>query len=228
MCPRRPFYVHAYRVFFFPSNIRVVVLFGIFGSSGIPHFFQREKAKTKTKVRERLDRGALNTCVCKIAGSISQKRREHLEFCAVKCKITAWRRNYLVLVYIRFSALNLTWYTTIYTKYILFLPSALCRYLLPRLRVVSPVQQLSVPLQHICMFLQPFWSCITFFRTPVGFFFCLFSSYIFVFFWSGLFLLLCSRTRYSSSSSLALPWLIAVVLVFLCLNQSVTTEFVSL
>ena len=29
-------------------------------------------------------------------------------------------------------------------------PPALCRHLLPRLRVVSSVQQLSVPLQHVC------------------------------------------------------------------------------
>ena len=63
-------------------------------------------------------------------------------------------------------------------------PPALCRYLLPRLRVVSSAQQLSVPLQQrILFFLQPFWSsCITFFRTPVGFFlflffFCLFRPY---------------------------------------------------
>ena len=33
---------------------------------------------------------------------------------------------------------------------ILPFPAALCQYLLPRLRVVSPVQQLSVPLQHKC------------------------------------------------------------------------------
>ena len=48
--------------------------------------------------------------------------------------------------------------------------SALCRYLLPRLRV-SPMQHLSVPLQHACMlfFLKYFCSsCSTFFTTPVG------------------------------------------------------------
>ena len=47
--------------------------------------------------------------MCKISGSISQKRRGHFDFCAVKCKITAWHRNYLVLVCFRFRAFNLTW-----------------------------------------------------------------------------------------------------------------------
>ena len=91
--------------------------------------------------------------------------------------------------------------------------SALCRYLLPRLRVVSPVQQLYDPFQHVwSMFLQPFWYfCITFFRTPVGFF--VFFVHIFLISLVWL-VLLCSRTR-CASISLALPWLFAVVLVFL-------------
>ena len=52
-----------------------------------------------------------------------------------------------------------------------FLFSALYRYLLPRLRVVSSGQQLSVPLyiRSMLFFLQPFRSCVTF-RTHVGFF----------------------------------------------------------
>ena len=152
-------------------------------------------------------------------------------------------------------------------------PPAFCRYLAPRLRVVSSLQQLPVSLQHVCcscslsdllvshsseflpaivfcrsytgisslvfvlfrpcsgylflfstyvvilaaflIFLQPSWSsCITFFRTPVGFF-CSFSYFLSYF--SGLACLLCSRTRYASISP-ALPRLITVALVLVCLS----------
>ena len=61
--------------------------------------------------------------------------------------------------------------------------------------------------------LQPFWSCVTFFRTPVGFF--VFVVLIFLIFPVWL-VLLCS-TKYAGIS-LALPWLIAVVLFYLCLT----------
>ena len=55
--------------------------------------------------------------------------------------------------------------------------SAICRYLLPRPRVVSSVQQLSVPPQHVCS--------------------CSHSYFILFLVWL---VLLCSRTRYASIS----------------------------
>ena len=180
-------------------------------------------------------------------------------------------------------------------------PSALCLYVLPRLRVVSSVQQLSVPLQHVCCsscnlsdhvashsseLLSAFFLSFVFFGIMPGIFFLVFvvfrpcSSYLFLFstyvvplaafliflhhtvqnscrlfcpllmyiyniiycheswyfafVWNVLesshdsrgvlflifvvwLVLSCCRTRYASIS-LALPWLIAVVLVLLCLN----------
>ena len=80
-----------------------------------PNFWREKKKKTwyiyiyilRSILYRRLGRGTLNTC--KISGSNSQKRRRHFDFCAVKCKITAWHRNYLVLVCFRFRAFNLTW-----------------------------------------------------------------------------------------------------------------------
>ena len=90
-------------LFLFFRHIWVLYFLGYLGLKEIPHF---QRKKKKKNIREKLGSATLNTC--KISGSISQQRRGHLDFCAVKCKITAWHRNYLVLVYIRFRALNLT------------------------------------------------------------------------------------------------------------------------
>ena len=69
-----------------------------------------------------------------------------------------------------------------------------------------------VPGTYMCRLLLSDLFFVTFFRTPVGFFF-VFLVLIFRIFLVWL-VLLCSRTRYASSS-LALPWLIAIVLFFL-------------
>ena len=55
----------------------------------------------KKNIRKRRGKGTLNTCA-KFQSLNSKKRRGYLDFCAVKCKNTAWHCNYLVLVY--------TWY----------------------------------------------------------------------------------------------------------------------
>ena len=66
------------------------------------------------------------------------------------------------------------------------------------------------------LFLQPFRFCwITFFRIPVGFC-CLFSSDFSYFSGLACFVVFSYQVRYSIS--LALPWIIAVVLFFLCLS----------
>ena len=70
---------------------------------------------------------------------------------------------------------------------------------------------------RMLLFLQPCWSsCITLFRTPVGFYSSVFLVLVFLNFLVWLVLFRC-RTRYVSIS-LALPWLIAVVLFFLRLS----------
>ena len=97
-----------------------------------------------------------------------------------------------------------------------FFFSALCRYLLPRLRVVSPVQQLSVPLQHVCCSSCSLSDLLaSHYSEHLSAFFLSLKLLFFLFFWSGLFCCVLVYTRYASIS-LALPWLIAVVLVLLC------------
>ena len=49
-----------------------------------PHIFGEKKQETKKPIRERPGRGTLNTCA-KSQG-LTQKRRGHLDFSAVKCK----------------------------------------------------------------------------------------------------------------------------------------------
>ena len=48
--------------------------------------FSAKKNKTKQKKRPYRARQGHIQHVCKISGSNSQKRRGHLDFCAVKCK----------------------------------------------------------------------------------------------------------------------------------------------
>ena len=81
-------------------------------------------------------------------------------------------------------------------------PPALCRYL-PRLRVVSSVQQLSVPLQHVCCSFCSLSDLASHSSELLSAFFVVFSVLIFLPFLVWL-VLLCSRTRYASIS-LALP-----------------------
>ena len=59
------------------------------------------------KKRKRLGRGTLNTGA-KFQGLTLKNGVDIWTFVRLSAKITAWHRNYLVLVCIRFSALNLT------------------------------------------------------------------------------------------------------------------------
>ena len=79
---------------------------------------------------------------------------------------------------------------------------ASCRYL-DRLRVVSSVQQLSVPLQHVCCSFCSLSDLASHSSELLSAFFVVFSVLIFLPFLVWL-VLLCSRTRYASIS-LALP-----------------------
>ena len=82
-------------------------------------------------------------------------------------------------------------------------PPASCRYLLPRLRVVSSVQQLSVPHQHVCCSYCSLSDLLASHSSePFSAFFA-FCVLIFLIILVWL-VLLCSRTRYASIS-LALP-----------------------
>ena len=81
-----------------PRFLIIVTLEGVFSGDGT----LSSPAKRNKKIEQRLGRGA-----SKISGSTFQKRRGHLDFSAVNCKITAWHHNYLVLAYIQFRALKL-------------------------------------------------------------------------------------------------------------------------
>ena len=76
---------------------------------------------------------------------------------------------------------------------ILPFPAALCQYLLPRLRVVSSVQQLSVPLQHVCCSSCSLSDLASHYSELLSGFF-VFLVLIFLIFLVWL-VLLCSRTR---------------------------------
>ena len=69
-----------------------------------PHISSEKK---KEKRRTRLGKGTLNTCA-KFQGLTLKNGMDIWTFVRLSAKITAWHRNYLVLVYIRFGALNLT------------------------------------------------------------------------------------------------------------------------
>ena len=73
--------------------------------------------------------------------------------------------------------------------------SALCRYPLPRLRVVPPVQQLSVPIQHVCCSSCSLSDLLASHSSKLMFFF-VFLVVIALIFLVWL-VLLCSRTRYA-------------------------------
>ena len=82
---------------------------GIFGGYlGLkrPHISSEKK---KEKRRTRLGKGTLNTCA-KFQGLTLKNGVDIWTFVRLSAKITAWHRNYLVLVHIRLRALNLTEY----------------------------------------------------------------------------------------------------------------------
>ena len=97
-------------------------------------------------------------------------------------------------------------------------PLAICRYLLPRLRVVSSVQQLSVALQHVFCSSGSLSGLLASHYSEFLSAYLLFWLLYIVFL--VLLVLLCSRTWYASSS-LPLPPLIAVISDFLCLTVRV-------
>ena len=67
-----------------------------------PHIFGEKLEREKKKnIRRRLDKGTWNTCA-KIQGLPPKNRVDIWTFVRLSAKITAWHRNYLVLVYIRF------------------------------------------------------------------------------------------------------------------------------
>ena len=94
---------------FFP-NIRVFVFLGCLGLKGSQISSKKKNKKPEKPIRKKLGRDTLNTCA-KFQGLSLKNGVDTLTFVLYSAKITAWRRNfYLVLVYIRFRALNLTWY----------------------------------------------------------------------------------------------------------------------
>ena len=68
-----------------------------------PHIF----GEKKKNIRKRLGKGTLNT-YAKFQGLTLKNGVDISTFVRLSAKITAWHCNYLVLVYIRFWALNLT------------------------------------------------------------------------------------------------------------------------
>ena len=85
-------------------SVRYLV-FGIFwGYLGLkrPHISSEKKKKHRT----RLGKGTLNTCA-KFQGLTLKNGVDIWTLVRLNAKITAWHLNYLVLVYIRFSSLNL-------------------------------------------------------------------------------------------------------------------------
>ena len=72
-----------------------------------PHIFGEKKQEKNVYIRKRLGKGTLNTCA-KFQGLTLKNGVDIWTFVRLSAKITAWHRNYLVLVYIRFWALNLT------------------------------------------------------------------------------------------------------------------------
>ena len=69
-----------------------------------PHIFGEKKKKS---IRKRFGRGTLNT-YAKIHGQTLKNAADIWTFVRLSAEITGWHRNYLVLVYIRLWALNLT------------------------------------------------------------------------------------------------------------------------
>ena len=93
--------------FFSPSDIILVFVFFV-GYLGLkrPHIFGEKTAKKH--IRRSLGKGTLNTCA-KLQGLTLKNGVDIWPFVRLRAKITAWHCN-LVLEYIRFWALHLTWY----------------------------------------------------------------------------------------------------------------------
>ena len=69
-----------------------------------PHIFGEKKQEKNVYIRKRLGKGTLNTCA-KFQGLTLKNGVDIWTFVRLSAKITAWHRNYLVLVYFRFWSL---------------------------------------------------------------------------------------------------------------------------
>ena len=105
MCPCRA--LNVFFVFFcFPPDFWVLYFWRCLGLKE-PHIFGEEKKKKS--IRERLGRGTVNTCA-KFRALTRKNGVDILTFVRLSAKITACHRNNLVLEFIRFWALILTYY----------------------------------------------------------------------------------------------------------------------
>ena len=98
-CPCRR--VNDYLFNFSPDIWGFGFLGGYLGLNG-PHIFDQND-----NIRERPGSGTLKTCA-KFQGLNLKNGVNIWTFVRLSAKVTAWRRNYLVLVYFRFRALNMT------------------------------------------------------------------------------------------------------------------------
>ena len=97
------------------------------------------------------------------------------------CIFIEWSADWMVDEVVVFTLIK-------YTRLFCLLSfSALSRYLLPRLRVVSPVQQLSVPLQHVCCSCSLSDLLASHSLELLSAFVVFLVLIFFLFFWSGLF-----------------------------------------
>ena len=92
----------------------------------------------KIYLRKRLDRGTLNTCA-KFQGLTLKNGVDIWTFVRLSAKITALHRNYLGLVYIRFSALIFFWLNIGPTQLLLrFFRETLNKHALEHLEAAGP------------------------------------------------------------------------------------------
>ena len=98
--------------FFFPFFRQIFGILYFLGYLGLkrPHILgekQQQQQQQQQNIRIRLGKGTLNTCA-KIQGLALKNGVDIWTFERLITKVTAWYCNYLVLVYIRFWALNST------------------------------------------------------------------------------------------------------------------------
>ena len=107
VCPCRSLTNGAFSfVCFFRQIFFVLFFWGYLGRKR-PYIFGEKKKEKENPIRKRLGKGILNTRA-KCQGLTPKNGVDISTFVRLSAKTTAWHRNYLVLVYIRFWALNLT------------------------------------------------------------------------------------------------------------------------
>ena len=95
--------------------------------------FSAKNKQTKKPASKKIGKGILNTCA-KFQGLTLKNGVDIWTFVRLSAKITAWHRNYLVLVYNRFWALN----STLRTQFFDFLPETLYKHALEHLETAGP------------------------------------------------------------------------------------------